>query len=536
MSGLKLQYLSNPSTKPSFVIGNPSAAPAKRKRGLGKGKHSGIAKSRQERENEKTGSKTMAKRKHRKHGSKHASHRKHGRKSNPTEVSAKKGKRRIVLGTKPTRKEFRKLLTTARAMQTEIEKGKGSPALQDYGRKARNRLIHAAKKARKVEARLDKLAGKMKKKGWKIKSRRISAKAAIALSKKKKHRKAASKKKSHAKKRKHVAKKVAVKVAKPKRHRKRKHVAKKAKHRKAKREHAKKRASRKHGKRKGYWSKRRHPHHLHVSVKGLRKGSKRKRSQKVGKKTFKLSVFRKNPEGGSMLKKVSNFLTAGDPKQAGMLVVAAALSQPVSALALKIPGLGKVLNMTDSALAKVSPQAANAITPILPTAFIAALLEVAGAKMNKPALRKAGAALMITNIVSIGASIGDVISSATGLQGVDFTLGRSRRGMRGVDFTRTGVGAIPAMRGVDFTRTGVGAIPALRGLTAHDRADFGRSTADFGAGGETIRSAAGTYKTPADFGAVPAVSAMRGYAHTADVMGPDDDGQQNPEESADHMI
>lgn len=241
-----------------------------------------------------------------------------------------------------------------------------------------------------------------------------------------------------------------------------------------------------------------------------------------------------------MPNKVVNFLTAGDPKQAAYLVAAAALAQPLSAAALKIPGVGAGLNYVDSMLAKVSPNAANAITPILPTTLVAAILEIVGQKMNKPILKRAGEVLMITNLVSLGASIGDVVSTVTGLQGVDFTLGR-RRGMRGVDFTRSGVGAVPAMRGVDFTRSGMGAIPsmraipAMRGLTAHDSADFGRTFADFGAGipGETIRSAAGTYKTSADFGAIPS---MRGYSHTMDVMGPDDDGQQMPEESSDHMV
>lgn len=228
--------------------------------------------------------------------------------------------------------------------------------------------------------------------------------------------------------------------------------------------------------------------------------------------------------------KIVDFLTAGDKEQAAYILAAAALSEPLAGAAMKVPGAGAALQAVTNALASVSPTAASAIAPIVPNLVIAVGAELIGQKMGQKKVQAFGKALMITNIVDLGEAIGSLLASAVGLQGVDYTA------MRGVDFTmgrhRRGVGAVPR---------GIAAVPSMRGLTSHDRADFGAGSSD------SIVTAGGTLKTAADFGRQMAdfggvdytmgmVPSMRG-AHTMDAQIADgSDDSDNPDESADHTV
>ncbi len=217
--------------------------------------------------------------------------------------------------------------------------------------------------------------------------------------------------------------------------------------------------------------------------------------------------------------KALNLLTAGDPREAGFILAAAAVSEPLAGLALKVPGLGSVLAAVNSAISGVSPNAAAAIVPLVPNLLVALAAEAIGQKTGKKSVQDFGKALMITNIVDLGEALGSMVSSATGLSGVSYTPMGRRRGMRGVDFTRHAMGAVP--RGLSAVPHGMGSYLPSPGGTLSTAADFG--AVPHGMHGLTYRDKAdfGASRQAADFGGVDftmsAIPSMRG-AHTGDVQ------------------
>jgi len=356
----------------------------------------------------------------------------------------------------------------------------------------------------KMEGR--KLLGRIKefkKTGWKVKSYKISDKKANqvraglelamikarkaekgtvkkapkgdkekSVAKKRKHKKA-SKKKYHAKKKAKKAKKhVAKKHSKKRKHAKKishKKVAKKARRHVKKRKHAKK--------------KYRHSHAagsvFHVSAK-MRRGAVKSRKHKHGKKRYTSVMVRHNP-GGQVMNKVvgqikNYFASAGSIEETAYLVGGAALVRPITGLMMKAPVVGSAMTWINTQLSKFSPQAASMFMPMIPSTIAGIALELASDKLPGKAgkaSKELAKALLINNLVSLGASLGAIINSE--LVKIAPSL------FAGVQFTPT--------NGVDFTPTA--GIPDLRG------ADFGG--ADFGS---NYSSSAGVLKTDADFGGV----------------------------------
>lgn len=500
------------------------------------------------------------------------------RRRNPFVVKARKGKHQVTVGAALTKRERKAAVKEAlylrkairggeigfgasakkklRALQKQIGSGKSHlGGLRKKARRFKKRgyqtshssvsfaeahKIHTRKRRKKSGKKAAKSGKKFGYIGTNSKGEMmIRKKNGTVVTVKRKKGKKSSKKKTHKRRRKHAKK------AAPKRKR-RKH-AKKAgskKRRKHSRKHAKASAAPKRRRRKArrsragkrrhakkYWAGRHHARHAHVGL-GMKKGGKRRGTIRRGKKRYHYSVSRKNPQGGTMGKAL-DFITAGDPKEAGYILAAAALSEPAAALALQIPGLGSVLAQVNTTLAGINPNLAAAVVPILPTFLLALIAEFAGKKTGNKHVQGMGKGLMITNIVDFGEALGATLSSAAGLSGVSFTpmsavphgMGRKRHGMRGVSYTP------------------MGAIPSMRGLTRHDNADFGRQMADFG--GENLMTSAGMVSTAADFGGVDFTMGavprgFKGGSHTGDVQYPnpqtDSDGNTiDLDESNDHM-
>lgn len=362
------------------------------------------------------------------------------------------------------RKKLLALKAQAKKMGMKVSSTKVSDKEGDKLLRAHQDRQIAKRKAEKKAAEGGSVAKKKSKKKAKKKTyKKAGKKAAKKSTAKKPSRKKAGKKsgKKAGKKSSKKASKKSTKKAGKKHSRKKagKKAGKKSSRKKAGKKAGKKSSPKKAPKKAKRRSKKRQ--YLKVSVAGMKKGAVKVSKRRKGKRKYANISVRTNPFGGMMkpnLNAVKNFLVAGDANEAAYLAAAAALSRPLSAGLMKVPGVGAALGKVDAILAKVSPKAADAITPVLPSIAVAALLEVAGKK--SPHAKKLSRALMAANIVSIGAAVGETIASVTGLKGVDYT---PVSGMRGVDYTP--VGAIPHMSGAgDFGGPG----------------DFGSAGADFG--------------------------------------------------------
>lgn len=588
MAGLKLQVLSG---LPSFQIGNPGmkkrARLTRREKGLArryrkthrayallskdekadlkKAHRRIVAKIRKVRENRR-----MSKRR---------------RVRNPFVTTARKGKRKIHVGAALTRGERLATAQRIRGLRKALRNKNIGADLRSKAKASLTELTNQMRGGQRHRRRVLKKAADYKRKGYKMSSKTVSFEEAARKPRRRRHK---GKKSRKGGKRKYgiisnvngiltirrkdgTLKKVKLKrrkkakaVSKRRRRRKAKASSPKRRRRKARksskrrrrrkvsaapkrrrRRKARKSSSRRRRRRHSakYWAKRHHKGHMHVSLKGLKRRHKRRGTVRRGKKKYHYSVYRKNPFGGNM-GKAMDFVTAGDPREAGFILAAAALSEVIASAALQIPGLGSALTSINTALTGVNPSLAAAVVPILPTFAAALAAEFIGQKTGKKAVLDFGRALMITNIVDLGEALGATVSSAAGLSGVAYTPMGRRRSMKGVDFT---MGAVP--RGLGSVPRGLRAIPSMGGLTRHDNGDFGgvdftsmgRQMADFG--GENLMTPAGMVSTAADFGRrrhMGAVPSLRGGAHTGDVMYPDpqvdsDGNEIDLDESNDHM-
>jgi hypothetical protein len=467
MAGLQLQVLSNPSPGPTFVIGNPQLRPKRRRKR--------VASFTGKRE-----TKRMAHRRHRR---------------NPFVATAHRGKKKRRVGVSLTPADRKDAAHKALKLRKQIRSGKYGAGLTSIMQKRLRALQAQIGGGQRLAHAVRKKGRAFKKSGYKIRHRRVSVEEAARIhaggrfqpSRKKSgyerweeslpRRKKRSKR--VAKRRRRKAKAAGKKTHPRRRHRKAKRSAPKRqgrsrrRHRKVaaapapKKRRRRRAKGRKHSKK--YWAGRHHKHHAHVEVGGLRKGRKRRGSIRRGKHKFTYSVHRRNPEGGRMGNQALDFLTAGNKRDAAFILAAAALSEPLAAGALMIPGVGTGLASLNTFLAGINPNLAAAVVPILPTFTLAVALELIGKKTGSKATSDFGRGLVITSIVDFGEAVGAAFSSAAGLSGVSYTpmgavprgLGR-HRGLHGVSYTP--MGAVPR---------GLGAIPSMRGLTRHDNADFG---------------------------------------------------------------
>lgn len=380
--------------------------------------------------------------------------------------------------------------------------------------KKRAGLKFAAKKIAKGEYRN---LLKMRKRSVKKIRKEVSAEKArenlkkfLAASSKKAARRA---KKSIKKGKKTVAKKKSKKtVKKVTKKRGKKAVKKTAKKpaRKAKkhvRKHARK--AKKHGRRKV----KKGSYKFAMSVpRSIRKGeSVTKTFKKVpgrGKKwrkRFLAKITRKNPFGGSMdIKSIAKELGKGQLAHrsymdAGILVGAAAVHRPISMYVAKyLPGYNMIAENLSKALGE---KMGSNLAAVLPGMIGAAVLGLAGHFTKKDIVKKLADDVAAVNLVILGTAVGEgIVSKLPGLQGYPALRGYPT--LRGVDFT--------PMSGVDFTPS-MGALPTLAG-----KADFGRSSADFG-------------RNP-DFGGVDFTPSMSGGDESMDF-----DPEDNDPETGEHL-
>jgi hypothetical protein len=552
---MQLQILSNPqSSEPSFIIGNPQSAPSKK----------GVAKKRRKRENQSMAHRRRKSRPHRKHRHKKTSP--HATKAahqaleaaapativpNPRRRHHLRNPRAIShqgkhLGFIATKGERKRAVRAALSLRKALRSPNISPELRAKG-KARLRELQAQIKKMKAGSSATRRAARKYRHRGGTRAKVVGFAQARGFHRRKRRRKGRSArpgiigregnfvlirlksgqiKKVRMKKRR---RKHGKKSSPHKPRRRRKHSKKSSsspRKRRRHRKHAsapKRRRRRRHSKK--YWAKRHHSGHAHVSLRGLGRRKRRKGTLRRGKRRYSYSVHRRNPEGGSMGNKVVDFLTIGSPREAGFIVGAAAISEPIASLALSLPGVGSLLSSLNTALSSISPNVGATIVPVLPNVIVAALAEFAGLQTGQKVLRDFGRALMITNLVDLGESIGDALSSAAGISGVSYTP---------ISAIPRGISAVPrGLRGVDFTRS-MGAVPrGLRGLMpGKDDADFGRGKGRRHMGsylpspGGTLSTAADFGRQMADFGGVDftmsAVPRMRhmGQSHTGDMMFP----------------
>lgn len=549
MSGLKLQILSNPSSTPSFVIGNPQR--------VKKPKKKRIAKKSRKREN------TLMSKRRRRHATskKKRPHRRHRRK-NPFEQVLTSGKKTVTVGPFLTRKEQAKATRTVKHKISQLralrkKDSKIAPALRErmlkkFEGELRNMRKHRAAGRAHGRRAISEIRA-LKAKGFRThKARRVSMKTAIERESSKSKKRSYGiigregnvliiRKKDGTIKRVIIKKRSKKKAAAPKkrRHKKRKHAKKHAK----RRARPRKKKGKKMARRRKHRAKRKNPHRRHRKNPRRRRGHKGKHHHKRAKHKRR---HRRNPLGGTMGKAL-DWITGGNPREAAFILGAAAVSEPLASAALNIPGLGSVLMAVNSALATVSPNVGAAIVPILPGLLVALAAEAAGQKLGPKGkvLQEFGRGLMITNIVDLGEALGDAVSTMMGLSGVSFTptMGR-HRGMRGVSFTKNHMGAVP--RGLSAVPRGMGSYLPSPGGTLSTDADFGGIP--HGMGGLTYRDKAdfGDSRQMADFGGVDftmgAYPSMRGGgSHTGDVMFADPTLDANGEEddtseSNDHTV
>lgn len=585
MAGLKLQYLSNPTSGPSFIFGNPQRVNRKKKKKI-------LAKSSKARENKKTRSEAVSKRRKPKKSKsvkrRCKAKRVNRRKKNPivfTRVVTHKKRigsintpkerkhavhqamavRRLMKSASPGAKslykeKLRKLqkairgssgvrTATIRMLRAEKKKGgkknysiesshmsrselaaEGSALLLKRAEATQKRLATLAASrpsrlaANKARKEAHKLAKELKKKAKKIS--RKAPKAAKALK---------AQAKAVVKKAKAVSKKAPKKAPK-----------------KSKKKAAKKKTSKKTSKKSMSLSKPKKPKKSKAKNKKNparkhrkhRKHAKRAKSHhRKHRKSSKRAHYKGNPMGMNLKdigKQIVDVATGGEGLEKAGYLVAASVGNELASSALMASAVGTQIG---AALAKINPKLPGLLLPILPGLAIA----FGASKMKNSKVKEFGKAVALLTLVDTAEALASMITGPVAsalnipLQGVDFTMGR-HRGMRGVDFTRSG------MSGVDFTRSGMSAVPrglsaypSLRGLTARDNGDFGSGQAH----GDSFSSAGGTLKTGADFGRqmadFGAYPSMRG-AHTGDRMYPDaiadetGDDSDNPEESSDHTV
>lgn len=589
MSGLQLQVLSNPGLGdgPSFVIGNPQAVSKPRKK-------RSLAKNPRKRENSSMSKRRKRRASHRRKAThRRKAHRRHRR--NPFETVLQKGSGpKLSSGHYHTDQELKKSTRTVKFKIDQLRKYRGKPSniapalvqkrIKQLESEIRD-MVKLRSKGRQISRAAKKDIHRLKAAGYKvISAARVTARKAASGGS---SAPARSGKRSYGiigregntlliRKKDGTVKRVAMKGRrKVKVHaapggKRRKSGGKRrksgAKRRKSsrkggrakfvksnragysclqlangKKKYFKLKGRKKRGKARRKSAKRKNPRRRrHYAMNPRRRRRARHGHRKHGKRRGSRRHYRKNPFGGTMGKAL-DFVTAGDPKEAGYILAAAALSEVIASAALQIPGLGSLLTTVNTALAGINANLAAAVTPILPTFFAALGAEFAGQKTGNKMVQDFGKALMITNIVDLGEALGASLSSATGLAGVSFTpMGRRHRHM----------GAVP--RGLSAVPRGLSAVPrGMRGLTMRDNADFGTY----------LPSPGGTLSTDADFGRqmadfggvsfVPnhmsgvdftmgAVPSMRG-AHTGDVMyqagAVDADGNQdNSDESNDHTV
>jgi len=571
MSGLKLQYLSNPSgSAPSFIFGNPQKAPKRRK----KTKKKGLAKSSKSRENSSNQRMVRVAKRRRNKASKQVHHKKRRAskrtKKNPHVTYGTKGTRAKRIGSSKTREERLEAVKAALAHRARMR----GPVAEKLKAKYPEAYEHAKKSLRKRQRSIHKESGrrhahykkaaKYRKKGYLVSVADESPKRAALMERREKiaMRKEKARRKAAARKRKAKHKKRAKKA-----HHTRKRNKSKAKARARKAAATRRRNKRKQSVKKNPYKRSRSK--KHALRRSVGKHKKHRKSRKA-----KRPSFLKNPFGGagSMGDKIVDFLTGGDKKLATSLFVAPAVAGLVQdAISYAWPGFAGVIASIEGTLNGINPQLGGLLSPIMPNLVLAVAAEAAGQHFKKPLVQRMGAALMFANIIDVSEAVGALVSTAlipsttvpasaaatpaqlvTGapaatVSGVDFTMRGIPRGLHGVDYTMghrgmrgipKGFRAMPSMRGVDFSST-----PGFNGLTPRDRGDFGRQFADFGQGtSDAFHSAGGTLKTNADFGrhGQGAMPAMRG-AHTGDVMYPDptvdaDGNEIDTDESDDHMM
>jgi hypothetical protein len=568
MSGLKLQVLSNPS--PSFIIGNPQAGKAPKKKGL--------AKNRRKRENQ-----GMSKRRR-----KPATPRR--RRKNPFEAILSKGGKKTHVGPFLTKHEIAKDRKAIKYLNKEIKKlrksGSATPAvtraiqeklsrfraMSAQSRSARKHLKKVHSEIKKLKAQGWRSAGQKKVSGAHLVSRRPAHKArkgklsgfaaAEASWSRKPSRKAKSKRKAK-KSSKAKARKGGKGRSKSKARfggwriagREGQYMIMKGPGGKTKLYKIKKRGKAKKAK-KNPSRRRKHAHGLrkHTSKRSrhrLSKNPRRRRGQskRHGKRRRKV---RRNPFGGAImgLKQILKTTAMGGvPGQAGYIgsanmAIAAATSGLAGAALTKL--LDKATGGKVSAMGTAAGPV-GAVVSVLPSFLIAALIEGAGEKVKNERVKKIGQAAALLAVADLvqGLAGGAIegVAAAAGLSGVSYTpMGRRRSGLHGVSFTKNHMGAVP--RGLSAIPRGIGSYMTSPGGTLSTDADFGalphglrglthRDNADFGAS-----------RQAADFGGVDftmgAYPSMRG-AHTGDVQyapsddqpGSDDD-QTN--ESNDHTV
>jgi hypothetical protein len=592
MSGLKLQYLSNPSSGPSFIFGNPSKVTRK----AAKKKKKALAKSSKARENKKTRSTTVSKR--RKVGkSKKAKRRTKARghkktKRNPivfTKVVTRKQRvgsintpkerkhaidqamavRRLMKSASPAAKslykeKLRKLQkairgsssvrsATIRMLRAEKKKGGKKNYSIESSHMSRSELAaegaaHLLKRAEATKKRLATLAAARPSRIAADKARKEAHKLAKELKKKAKKtaRKAPKAAKALRAEAKAVVKKAkAVSKAAPKKAKKSKSKAKKKSGKKTHKKSSKKaskKTSKKTGKKSSKKSKAKNKKNPSRKHRKHRKHAKKASRHHRHHKKSKRAKYRGNPMGMNVKeigKQVVDVFTGGQGLEKAGYLVAASVGNELASSAFLASSLGSSVG---KALAKINPRLPGLLLPVLPGLAIA----FGASKTKNSKAKEFGKAVAIITLVDMAESLAALVTGPVAaalhipLQGVDFTMGR-HRGMRGVDFTR-------AMHGVDYTAMrgvprGLQALPSLRGLTSHDRADFGAGQSY----DDAFSSAGGTLKTNADFGrqmadfGYGATPSMRG-AHTGDRQYPDampdetGDDSDNPEEGSDHTV
>jgi colicin import membrane protein len=585
MSGLKLQYLSNPSSGPSFIFGNPVRVNRKKTK-----KKKALAKSSKARENKKTRSTTVSKRRKvgkSKKAKRHSKARGHKKtKRNPivfTKVVTRKQRvgsintpkerkhaidqaqavRRLMKSASPAAKslykeKLRKLQkairgssrvrsATIRMLRAEKKKGGKKNYSIESSHMSRSELAaegaaHLLKRAEATKKRLATLAAARPSRIAADKARKEAHKLAKEL--KKKAKKTARKSPKAAKALKAEAKAVvkkakAVSKAAPKKAKKSKSKAKKKTgkktHKKASKKTSKKtskKAKKSKAKNKKNPSRKHRKHRKHA----------KKASRHGHHKKSKRAKYRGNPMGMNVKeigKQVVDVFTGGQGLEKAGYLVAASVGNELASSAFLASSLGSSVGQ---ALSKINPRLPGLLLPVLPGLALA----FGASKVKNSKAKEFGKAVAIITLVDMAESLAALVTGPVAaalhipLQGVDFTMGK-HRSMRGVDFTR-------AMHGVDYTSMrgvprGLQALPSLRGLTSHDRADFGAGQSY----DDAFSSAGGTLKTNADFGrqmadfGYGATPSMRG-AHTGDRQYPDampdetGDDSDNPEEGSDHTV